>query len=227
MKIEWKGHSSFLFTTLGGIEILTDPFNEDVGYPLPKVEPDYVTISHQHYDHNFIKLFNQSPNKPIIIKDQEAYSFPKNRLQIEGFASFHDMENGTKRGPNTIYKISTENLAIAHLGDLGHILTDKQLSQLGTIDILCIPVGGFFTINAEEAHKIIELLKPSVVLPMHYKYASYVQLPIASLDEFKGFYPNIEQLDVLTIEKDNLIPQKIQVIQLSCKNPQPQEHNNS
>lgn len=214
MKIEWKGHSSFLLTTSNGVEILTDPFNEEVGYPLPKVKADYVTISHQHYDHNYTQLLDQSLKKPIIIQDQEAHSYPQSGLRIEGIASFHDSEKGTKRGSNTIYKISVEGLSIAHLGDLGHILTGKQLSQLGSIDILCIPVGGFYTINAEEAYKIIELLKPSVVLPMHYKYAPYVQLPIATLDEFIRFYPKIEPLDVLTLEKVNLVPQKVEVIQL-------------
>lgn len=205
MFIEWKGHSCFLLTAQNGVRLLTDPFNERVGYPLPKVEVDGVTVSHEHYDHNSAELL---PGKPVVVKGPGQHLV--SGIEIRGIASFHDEEQGNARGLNTVFMMTIDGIRICHLGDLGHLLSPAQLAEIGDVDVLCIPVGGFYTIDAGTAREIVAQLKPSVVLPMHYKYDDHVKLPIAPVADFLQYYPTTENRDILELTaKDLASPLKI------------------
>jgi len=211
MRIEWKGHSSFLLISTEGVRILTDPFDEWVGYQLPNVEVDVVTVSHQHGDHN---CTDSLPGKPVVVEgagDHKACG-----IEIKGVATYHDPEQGKKRGNNTVFVIKLDGLNICHLGDLGHLLTSKQVSEIGPVDVLLIPVGGFFTIDAKQAYEIVRQLRPALVLPMHYKLDERVTLPIAPVDEFLGLFSNVEKQTVLDIDK-SLLPGKTKVVLLELR----------
>jgi L-ascorbate metabolism protein UlaG (beta-lactamase superfamily) len=126
LNIRWLGHSCFLFTSQEGLRVLTDPFNEKVGYPAPHIETDIVTVSHHHADHNFVQVI---PGKPQIIDGEGPHNVSD--LSIQGTLTFHDAEQGAKRGKNTLYSFKMDGVRIVHLGDLGHLLTPKTLQTLG------------------------------------------------------------------------------------------------
>lgn len=211
MKIEWLGHACFLVTTAQGTRIVTDPFDEKVGYSLPQVNADIVTISHHHFDHDAVHVL---PGQPQIIEgtgNQQAID-----ILFHGIASFHDQEQGAKRGPNTIFTFELEGIRLAHLGDLGHLLGEEQLKKLGRIDVLFIPVGGFYTIDANEARQVVEQIKPRLVLPMHYKYDDSIQLPIAPVQNFLEFYTGVRHENALEISTSSL-PENMEVVVLNLK----------
>ena len=190
MNIQWLGHSCFLFTSDSGVRILTDPFDENVGYKTPSVQADVVLTSHDHFDHNAINLVKGNPE---IIKDPGKYMVKG--INIAGVLSFHDATSGSQRGRNIIFLFKMDNMFICHLGDLGHILQPEQLKDIGAVvDILLIPVGGFYTINAKQADEVIEQVKPKIIIPMHYK-TSVIKIPIESVDKFLLNKPNVRYID--------------------------------
>lgn len=208
MLIQWKGHACFLVVSQNGTRVLTDPFDEKVGYPLPKVKVDYVTESHQHFDHNAAHLLE---GNPTVIAEPGTYEYPD--LKIRSVATFHDTEEGAKRGPNTVFILQVDGLNICHLGDLGHPLTPEHVSQIGQVDVLCIPVGGFYTINAETAKKVVAQLNPSIILPMHYRKEPYITMPIAEVDDFLKLFSNVRREKSLEITQESL-PDSPQVVVL-------------
>ena len=164
MKIKWFGQSCFLLTSKDGVRIVTDPFNKRIGYKLPEVEADMVTTSHNHMDHNYIKAV-----KGDFIHINQLQKYSKDGIEIIEVETFHDKSGGSKRGKNIIFKFSIDGINICHCGDLGHVLTPDQLCKIGKVDILIIPVGGGPTIDALDAVKVVEQLKPSITIPMHYR----------------------------------------------------------
>ena len=146
MNIRWLGHSSFLITTDAGVRILTDPFDESVGYPVPHVEADVVTISHEHADHNHR---SGVAGNPIIVDQPGEHDVCG--VRITGYATWHDAEQGARRGRNTVFTYLIDGLHVLHLGDLGCQLEESQLKRLGAVDVLMVPVGGLYTIDAQAA----------------------------------------------------------------------------
>lgn len=211
MQIQWKGHSSFLLSSEDGKQVLTDPFNEQVGLPLPNVNVDVVTVSHQHGDHNATGLL---PGTPVVVEG--AGQHVAAGIEIRGIAAYHDAEQGAKRGNITIFVIKIDGINICHLGDLGHPLTSKQVADIGKVDILLVPVGGFYTIDAKQAYEIVQQLKPAVIVPMHYKLDDRIVYPIATVDEFLSYYSKVAKLEVLHVTKASL-PQEGQVVLLTLK----------
>ena len=165
MLISWHGHSEFYIESADGFTLITDPFDAHVGYPMREYEADAVTVSHGHGDHNHVDKVKGAS----AIIDAAGEWRPAPDVKVTAIPSFHDEVQGKKRGPNLIMKIEMEGLTLAHLGDLGEELKEEQLGALGKIDILMIPVGGFYTIDGEKARKIVYALKPRVVIPMHFK----------------------------------------------------------
>jgi len=163
MEISWLGHSCF---RLKGRQatVITDPFSPDLGYSLGKPTARIVTVSHQHPGHSYIEGIGGNP-KPVIGPGEYEIS----NVLIIGIATFHDTDRGKIRGKNTIYLIEMDEISVCHLGDLGHVLTDEQVEELGNVDVLLVPVGGVSTINASMAAEIVRQLEPRVVVPMHYK----------------------------------------------------------
>jgi L-ascorbate metabolism protein UlaG (beta-lactamase superfamily) len=186
MDITYLGHSAFKLR--GKVAtVVTDPYNASVGFDLPKVSADIVTISHHHEDHNaFEKIGGTSRRpEPYIIKAPGEYEV--SGVGVFGWQTFHDDKEGKERGKNTIYIIHIDGLRICHLGDLGHVLSEAQVHQIGEIDVLLVPVGGFYTINAKQAVEVVKSLQPSIVVPMHFltpKHNSELFAQVAPVTQF-------------------------------------------
>lgn len=211
MIIQWLGQSFFKVETKNQI-IALDPFSEDAaGLKPSRFKADLLLISHPHSDHN---------NKSAILGEPFVLEGPgeieKEGIFIEGILSYHDNRSGRDRGLNTIYKIKTEDLTLCHLGDLGEkILKEETLEKLSDIDILLIPIGGNYTIDAEEAIAIINQIEPKIIIPMHYQLKGS-KIKLETLEKFlKAFGKKPEELDKLVIRKTQL-PQETKLIVLSC-----------
>lgn len=200
MRIKWLGHSCFKITSRNGIRIVTDPFDDNVGYKLPAVETDIVTISHGHYDHNFIDCV--TGNFQVVSKIGNFYI---KDIPITGIHTYHDDEQGTKRGSNIVYTFDMDGMRLCHLGDLGHLLTPAQVEMIGKVDVLLIPVGGVFTINSEQAFDVVKQINPSIVIPMHYKTA-VLKFNLDTADNFAANFESVVRppSQVLEMSKEDL-----------------------
>ena len=179
MKIKWLGHSCFLVTLNDGTTLVTDPYDASVGYPPLSVRADVILSSHDHFDHS---CFDAVGGKPRIINAAGAYSHQS--AKITGIPAFHDDAMGTKRGGNIIFAIEAEGMKIVHLGDLGHMPdTDEQKQALGGVDVMLIPIGGFFTIDTPAAVHLIDAFKPRCAIAMHFANR-YCHFPISDEAEF-------------------------------------------
>lgn len=196
MEIKWFGQSCFMLTTGNRTKIVTDPFNASVGYKLPDVTADIVTTSHNHGDHNNIKCIK---GNYVHINKPSKYSVKG--IDITGLLTSH----GFLRGQNVIFKFTIDGLNICHCGDLGRMLTEEQVAELGNVDVLMIPVGGLMTINAEKASKVARLLNAKVVIPMHYK-TDKSKAPLAGVDKFIDVMGNCKKQEKQSVEitRDNL-----------------------
>ena len=164
MKLRWLGHSCFELTLPGGV-IVTDPYDDTVGYPPLHVKADAVLSSHGHFDHN---CFSAVDGDPAILNAPGEYEACGAR--ITAVPCFHDEARGAKRGTNLIHLIEAEGLRVAHLGDLGHPPeTDAQKAALSNLDVMLIPIGGTFTIDTPAAVSLIERFKPRCAVAMHFK----------------------------------------------------------
>ena len=172
MTINWFGQSCFRIETKeahstgsGQVSILIDPFSKDIGLKPPKTKDDLVMVTHQHFDHDSLE---EMPPESFLIENPGEYE--KKGIAIRGISSYHDKVEGKERGLNTIYIMKAEEMTICHLGDLGQEkLTENQVDEIGDVDILLVPVGGNYTINAKEAVGVIGQIEPKIIIPMHYK----------------------------------------------------------
>ncbi|NLI98285.1 MBL fold metallo-hydrolase [bacterium] len=195
MKIRWLGHSAFLLETSNGRKLLTDPYNSGsyagtLRYGPIEATADVITVSHSHPDHDGVS----SLPKPIGRVVRESKVTEEAGFRICGIDTFHDEASGSKRGRNIIFVIEAEGLRICHMGDLGHVLSESQIKEIGRIDVLLIPVGGYYTIDAKEAAQVVNQIKPRVVIPMHYK-TDVLDFPVAGVDEFLKGKTNVKTLD--------------------------------
>jgi len=217
MTITWLGHAAFCIQSESGITIITDPYEAGsydgaLAYAPIEEEADIVTVSHQHADHYHPRGLVGHPD---ILTGTGTRTI--GQLTFKGIPSFHDPSNGTERGENTIFVFDVDGITICHLGDLGHLLSDEQLAEIGHIDVVFIPVGGLYTINAAEATEIVERLAPGIVIPMHFKTASCA-FPIAPVDDFLSEKKNVDLLDSseLFMTKD-LVPSETHIKVLEHK----------
>lgn len=177
MDISYLGHSSFRLkgkTT----SIVTDPYSNDTGMKYPKTEADIVTISHDHTDHNNLSGVG---GEPRVVNGAGEYEI--GGVSIFGVPSYHDEKGGEERGRNTIYVIRIDGINVCHLGDLGHKLTTTELDEIGTVDVLLVPVGGVYTVDAAGASVVVSQLEPKIVIPMHYRVPG-LNYELGSLDDF-------------------------------------------
>lgn len=163
MDITWLGHSCFRIKSNNAV-IITDPFPPDIGYNLGKQTVNIVTVSHPHPSHSYDKGIGGDYR---LVKGPGEYEI--SGVLILGINTYHDSVKGQSRGKNTVYLMEVDGVAICHLGDIGHVLGDKEVEEMGNVDMLLVPVGGVSTINAAMAAEIIRKLEPKVVIPMHYK----------------------------------------------------------
>ena len=205
MLITYHGHSEFYLEGADGFCLLTDPYDDHVGYPMISCRADAVTVSHGHGDHSYIQ---KAQGAPAIIDSAGVWPVTPD-VKITAIPSVHDDANGEKRGKNLIMKIEMEGLTIAHLGDQGILLTKEQLAALGTVDILMLPIGGFYTIDAAQARQIVDQVKPRVVIPMHYKTKVNEGWPISDEKAFLRLMGNesLLPLPLLRVTKGDLSEQ--------------------
>lgn len=214
MKIKWYGHAAFLITSDQGIKIILDPyepgaFGGQLSYGKIPDQADVVLVSHDHADHNDTKSL---PGSPQVVKGSGSKTVKG--IIVKGVATYHDPSKGSERGANTIYNLQVDGIQVCHLGDLGHGLSEKEVKEIGPVDILLLPVGGFFTIDAKEASRIVDQIKPKVVIPMHFK-TEKCGFPIASVDDFLKGKSGIKRTNTseVTFQKGTL-PQKMEIIVL-------------
>ena len=189
MKLKWLGHSCFLITSSEGVRILTDPFEPYVGYKVPEVEADIVTTSHNHRDHNYIEAV-----KGDFVHISSPGSFNEKGIAIKGISTYHDDEQGKKRGQNIVFCFEVDGLKVCHMGDLGHVLSDEQIKEIGPVDVLLLPVGGTYTIDYKQAAELVGLMDPRLVIPMHFKTPA-TDFPIDEVDKFLASVGSGQSLD--------------------------------
>lgn len=217
MEVHFLGHSCFRIKGKNTI-LLTDPFSSEVGIDFPKVTADIITVSHQHHDHNNVSEVAGTTRKPrpFVIAGPGEYEIAG--VFVYGIPSFHDAEVGAKRGSNTIYVIGLDGVRLAHLGDLGHRLSDRQLEEINGVDVLMVPVGGNYTLSPAEAVGVIGQIEPKIVIPMHYQIPGS-NLKIAPVEEFvkEIGLEGIKKEERLVVYGDKL-PEERQVIILNARN---------
>ncbi|MBI2021650.1 MBL fold metallo-hydrolase [Candidatus Daviesbacteria bacterium] len=211
MDIYWYGQAFFRIKGKQA-NILIDPFDSDfTGLKLPKdLTADIALKTHDHQDHSNLKAVVGNP-----IKIQGPGEYEIKGVSISGVSVFHDNSQGSERGENTIYNLEVDGLNIVHLGDLGHILTEQQIQQIGLCGILLVPVGGTYTINSQAAAEVVAQLEPRIIIPMHYGGIPGLKFPLDSVDLFlkEMGVEKSQPLPKLSISKDKL-PEEPQVILL-------------
>ena len=199
MKVTWLGHSCFKIESNNEVLVI-DPFEDGSVPGLANVKEDanLCLSTHSHYDHNALHNIN-------IINKNTVFKY-------EIINTYHDKEKGRLRGENKIYKISDSKYTIAHLGDLGEMLDDSKIKELQNLDLLLIPIGGFFTIDYKEAIDIIKLLKPKRVIPMHYRSSEFGYPQIDTLDNFINNLDNVVFVDSNSIDLESAKENKTYVL---------------
>lgn len=198
MKVKYLGHASFLITSDSGVRIVTDPYTTGsaLSYGDIKETADIVLVTHGHGDHNNAAAVRGYPK--II---SQAVTAEVKGIKIKGMATYHDEEKGRARGNNIVFCLEIEGMKVCHLGDLGHVLSAQQVAELGKIDVLFIPVGGYYTIDAKVATQVASQLAPKVLIPMHFK-TSRCNYPISGVDDFLKGKKGVVRLDASETDFD-------------------------
>lgn len=178
MKLEWIGHACFRLTAENGTVIVTDPYDDSVGIRVPKLTADLVTVSHEHHDHNNLDIVEGRPKVA-----REARAAQVGGVTTQAVTSYHDDRGGALRGRNSIRIFYIDALKVVHMGDQGCLPAEPVLQAILNADVMMIPVGGFYTIDAKGAKEIVDLTRPKCVIPMHYK-TEHCAYPIAGVEPF-------------------------------------------
>lgn len=197
LKVNYLGHSCFLLETEKNVKILMDPFDKSIGYNTEPVQCDMITVSHEHFDHSYTRM---GLGMPRIFKGVDKGSWvgidtTYMGMRVYTVSVYHDEEMGRLRGKNAIFVIeihdSSVPIRVCHLGDLGHDLKPEDLTRIGKVDVLFIPVGGYFTIDSLTAYKICSKISPKIIIPMHYKTNVTKSWEIEPLDNFLKYFRDI------------------------------------
>lgn len=196
MEITHLAHSSFRLRGKNAT-LVTDPFDPSaLGIKFPKVEADIVTVSHQHSDHNYTQAVGGTP---ILVVGPGEYEIKG--VKIIGVPTYHDEVKGEKRGKNTVYHLEMDGVNIVHCGDLGHKFDEKEMELLNGTDILFVPVGGYYTIDAVTAVAVATQLEPKIVIPMHYKTEALSKEQFGSLTGVEDFLKEIGKVETTPVAK--------------------------
>lgn len=198
MKLSWLGHSCFKLEESTGTTIITDPYHSYVGFSMPSVSADVVTVSHAHNDHSNTHAVQ---GNPIVINRAGAYEV--GGVHILAQTSYHDDSKGASRGENLVFKYRMDGVEICHMGDIGEECNAMLVESIVPVNILMIPVGGVFTIDAEQAKEYVDRIMPDVVIPMHYKTKD-CEFDLCKINEFLDMFEDedIVYADTETIEFD-------------------------
>jgi L-ascorbate metabolism protein UlaG (beta-lactamase superfamily) len=208
MQVEWYGQSAFRLST-SQETVFIDPFGDlsplagrGVQFDYPPIEgvsADLLLVTHEHPDHNGAEVI---AGDPVILRSTAG------RLQspigeVTAVASEHDEAAGTERGPNTIFVFTLEDLRVCHFGDFGqHALREEQVSAIGEVDLLIVPVGDGPTIGAVQAQAVVDRLGPRWVVPMHYRTPRIGFLETA--DAFLELSAHVERMSGALFETGEL-----------------------
>ncbi len=209
LSIGWYGHAMFLLEDDKGIRVVTDPYDPSIGYAFPDIKADVVLVSHDHYDHNNAAAVGGNPSVLRGAGIAEAAG-----MTFTGITTFHDQSSGSERGSNIVFRWEMGGLSIAHLGDLGHELSPDQAEQLRGLDVMMLPVGGTFTIDDEQAYRLVRLLEPRLVVPMHY-LTKMLSFPIRGVEPFSSRFDVVHEWgsDFAYLSRE-ILPDKTQVLVL-------------
>lgn len=200
MVITWLGQACFKLQS-GDLTVVIDPYSKEIGLTPPRFKADAVLVTHDHYDHSNAESLT---GDPVVIKGPGEYEVKD--VYVRGIQTFHDEVQGKERGMNTVYKIEIEGMQIAHMGDFGEKeVRDETLESLGDVDILLIPVGGKYTIDAETAAKAVKKIEPKIAIPMHYKIPG-LKINLDGVEDFLKEIgaTKVEAQEKLTIKKKDL-----------------------
>ena len=175
MTLTWLGHACFALEQ-NGYRIVIDPYTNVEGHADVQTSAHAVYCSHQHYDHSAVSGVTLLP----------ARECP---FTVRTVKTCHDEEGGALRGENLIHIFSAGGITIAHLGDLGHQLTPEQLSAIGKVDGILVPIGGTYTVDATGAKQVCDAIGPKWVVPMHYRHAPYGFLVLQTVEDFTALWP--------------------------------------
>jgi L-ascorbate metabolism protein UlaG (beta-lactamase superfamily) len=211
MKIKWLGHACFLVTSRDGTRVITDPYavGGGINYSPINETADVVLVSHDHGDHNNVSAVR---GKPEVVRGGGTKTIKG--IPFKGIVTSHDASQGQQRGLNTVFCFTVDDLKLCHLGDLGHVLSPGQVTEIGTMDILFIPVGGFFTIDATVASQVCGQLTPRIAIPMHFK-TTKCAYPIAGVQDFLKGKKGVRKVvgSEVQIERAN-VPTATQIVLL-------------
>lgn len=210
MRIKWLGQSCFMITSDSGTKIITDPYKIERGLRWSRIEEsaDIVTVSHEHFDHNNISAVQGNPK---VVRETVQVK----GIKFRAIPTYHDNAKGSQMGNNTVFCFEVDGVNVCHAGDLGHMLSDAEVAEIGKVDVLLVPTGGTYTIDAKTATKIYEEIGPSVVIPMHFSCEKLISDVIASIDGFIQGKKNVIRLDSSEIEfKSGDLPASTEIILL-------------
>jgi L-ascorbate metabolism protein UlaG (beta-lactamase superfamily) len=183
MRVIWHMHSCF--EIIDQATVVMDPHDgRSIGVKVPSLRADVVTISHDHFDHNAVRVIK---GEYVVVKDVASRTVKG--VAIRGITGFHDDVNGEKRGRMNIFHITLDGVRFCHLGDLGHMLSEAQIKELGEVDVLFLPVGGVFTIDGEQAQQLVRSINPKVAIPMHFRVGG-LSMSIQNADGFLKGLPD-------------------------------------
>ncbi len=180
MILTYLGHSFWSMALENAAVVAFDPYGSFYGYPKRSIRADLCLVSHHHHDHDGMECIQ--PGARVI--DKPGVYSTEQGVSVKGVATAHDDRGGAMRGANTFFVVETEGLRVGHAGDLGHVPTQEQAAQIGPLDVLLLPVGGYYTIDAKAAAKTMERLRPKVTIPMHYQTQYDREMPIAPVEAF-------------------------------------------
>ena len=210
MKIRWLGHSCFLITAADGTRIITDPYGvyPDLHYTQIEETAEIVVVSHKHGDHCGGKV--KGNPKQVAGGGKKKVG----NIEFKGVDTYHDTSKGSQRGSNTVFCFTVEGIRLCHMGDLGHILAASEVAEIGEVDVLMIPVGGFYTIDAVTASKVCEQVKPRVIIPMHYRNDGCA-FSITGVEDFLKGKGNVKKLNTTDLElKAGQLPLATEIVVL-------------
>ncbi len=199
VEIIWRGHSCFELRS-SQASVVIDPYLQVPGYGLLDLEADLVLVSHEHDDHNARNRVRLTGREPAV--------------EVEVIDTFHDPQGGKLRGPNKIHVVALTGKRIAHLGDLGHELSQEELARLQNLDVILIPVGGHYTIDAGQAAALVKAVNPAIIVPMHYREGT------AGWDVTSGVQPFLDHFEQVTFhDRASFVVDETEPGVLVLKNP--------
>lgn len=199
VEIIWRGHSCFELRS-SQASVVIDPYLQVPGYGLLDLEADLVLVSHEHDDHNARNRVRLTGREPAV--------------EVEVIDTFHDPQGGKLRGPNKIHVLALAGKRIAHLGDLGHELSQEELARLQNLDVILIPVGGHYTIDAGQAAALVKAVNPAIIVPMHYREGT------AGWDVTSGVQPFLDHFEQVTFhDRASFVVDETEPGVLVLKNP--------